>query len=1426
MEDELNLENAAEIASNTIDSISQQGNLELKYTQPEVVEPEVVEHKYAAPYNSEIGKSSVDLTNKEAQEQMSKEYNAWFQHGLSFGTVDEAKKVERDRMKNAWYQKYHGMDASAYKEIKDGEPKKTMYGYDANLQGLGDQLDNTFQGLSAPGLGVADFAMDAVGLFPGGDKLDDKWDQATKLDNPIHQAIRSVSSVVIPSIMTGGATNSILGTVGVNKLPFFAKHLTRLGAWTLESQIIAGISDTSEDHNAAKVVSDLIPGLFGPQGWLPLPEAWKTADGDSPAVRKKKNMYEAGALSWIGVALGAFIDMKSGGKTAAKEMRWFTPKDEQSSKYLQQELFKGADNDKLIRIQEINELLSTKQLSKQNENILINELISLEDEVGLINGMDDAIRRSDLRAVDEADNAARRKANNPDQLELDLGIDPDLAPEIFDPNVTARQVPPAGNVARNMADTTAIKAGTSKGDPAPVITEAMRAKGLMVGSTSRGAVMGLAEAGRGIGRFDALVDGFRYTSEQMNSAAWAIYKDIISADNIEDVRALFLDNRDVKNMLLGRFRVETINEEQARGAAFAMRDLIDRFLGRDVTTASARVMDTSGREINTLAESLTEVGGFVDDERVMNLILDKLQFLMDEYALNKYISGWQLRNKNWFDQVPPGELDNVIDRLTKEFTSAENSIHAKNLRFTKTLKALKKSQPEAIRPLMDAFAHTDGDVDSLAKLYKWTEQQVTPWGAIKSPNPKEMNLFARGLWGINMNNTLSGKSPLNAAVGNAYQLLIKPITGFLGHGFWGVFDKNFDGLRRTVYYHGAVWETNRRALTDAFSQMKRAHKDPDSMLKIYRKDFRLRADKTKKILEEMRGVYEADGNVGMLKQIDLAIAMNSIAKIPGLRYGMTALVFPDAYTSSLLGTYVTRMRAYDEVFYEFGFPDWTRIKTAEKRIAQQMFDENGLPKDPILKALAGEIQLNLDDGLSKWINQATTAYPVSKYLLMFPRTQTNWVKNASSWTPISMIPGMNKYSKTIYARTDEDIARALAEHGIDMASTPNARAIFENLRADYTGRLMFSGMMVSSLFSYAMSGNIRGNGHYNASRRLKERDQFGYEPKTINIGGKWVSYKGMIGLDQMLSTLGDLAYYSKDLNEALLENWQAKLTWTLSASFLNETPLSSLEPMISIINGDLRGFNRLTTQMIRATIPLSSGLGVLTNAIESAQKDIDGEVIEYLMNRLPGLKNMLPNQIDIWTGLPVNDIDNPFLKILNSISPFQVSSGYPPDLYETYKGKKVTAQEVINWLQQEVNYAGLGKLNMDSTGSYKYSTKEREMINGKMGSYEMWRQIVPLMFDKQYADQLKKLRLHRLSGADLNNEDIKLKLKLLPVYKHIDKIVKNSQKLAESELKIGGDMILDQEYVDQYMEKGDVDSAVSTQKKNTETQKLLQYNNN
>jgi len=1343
-------------------------------------------NNYPSPFGGRIGKSSIDLTQPGANDKMLEEYNAYWQMSRTDPT--------REELKEKFHQTYYGMSAEKFRE----EKQNLMYSEYNPIK----RLDGIFQTLSIPGMAYADFATDALGTaVPGFDKLDDRWDEATEFDNPVRQGTRNILSVVLPAIHTGKFTAGKLSGLPKN-MPWIQKALIGTGAFSAQETAVIGLSDIGEDHNAMRVLADAIPGLFGSKGRIPLPDSIKTLDSDSPAVRKKKNMYETAGLSVIGSILGAFLHFKGNRKV----MDWMQPVDDSASKYKQLNLLDEAEPDKLIRMQEINEVLSTQQLSKQNENILIDELETIKDELGIIDDVDKAVGKDTKRRFKEQDAAFERKSNM-EQLDT---FDPDLNPGILDESGEARQTTPPGNVARNMADTTAIKNGVSEGDPAPIITESMRTKGLMVGPTSRGAVMGVAEETRDIGRFNAIVDGFRFSSKQMNAAAWDIYTSIVDPSvSVDDVRNLFLENRDVKNLLMGRFKVEHINEEQARAAAFAMRDLVDRFLGREVAESSARAMDTLGREASTLADSIKEMAPYVDDNRAMDLIIDKIEFLMDEYALNKYISGWSLRNKNWFDQVPPKELDTVIDQLTKEFTSAENAIHAKNIRFTKTLKELKKNNPLAMRPLVDAFAHTNGDVDSLAKLNKWAAQQITPLGMIKSPDPKQLNLFARGAWGVIYNNVLSGLSAFRAGVGNTAQLILKPITGVLGHGFWGIGD-GFEGLKRTLYYNGAVFETNRRALNDAFTMMKKAHKDPDMMIKAYRKDFVFQEDKAWDILEEMRILWEAEGNTGKIVQYDIAKGLKQLAAHPAMRYGMTGMVFPDVFTSTHLAHYLSRVRAYDDVFSEFGFADWTKINAAEAQHYKQFFDKEGLINDKVLKSIAGEVQLNLDDGLANWINQGTTAYPATKFMLMFPRTSSNYIKNSLSWTPISLIPGINKYSKTIYAQTDDDIAEALLEHGIDMATTPNAEAIFKNLRAEYTGRLMFSGLLSATLFNYAMSGNIRGNGHYNAARRSKERDQFGYEPKTINLGGKWVSYKGIIGVEQVLSIIGDMAYYAKDLDESILSNWHGKLAWTISASFLNETPLQGLEPLIAASNGDLSGWNRLIANSLRSMMPLSGAAGVLSNAITSSQKDLQGEIHEYLMNRTPLLSSNLPEQIDIWTGKPLNDIDNPFLKILNALSPIQVSG---------------TSEPWRVWLL-ETGWDGISRLKKDSTGSYEYSPEERELINKYIGEQQMYKQLERLMKSKRYKKELEWLKVHRKSNADLDNDKIQLQKDKLPIYKEIDNIVRQAQIIAERRLIESrpdiANIILMQQATNQLMNQGDVPGAAKLQKKELETRQLLQ----
>ena len=1333
---------------------------------------------------SEFGSSAIDVSNPENKKKMWNEYHSW----------RKLKGQERQAGEQQWYNTYFGMSPEDYqlkkkeRMVDDSHPIK--------------RLENVFQNLSLPGLGMVDFGMDVIGNVPGLGRVDDYYDKATELEDPAKQKIRNVLSVVLPSIMGGKA---VAGKMTSMKGSAVQKALVGTGLFAAEEAAVIGFSDLGEEDNLFRTMSDTFPDVFGPQGSYPLPDSIKTLDSDSPGVRKLKNMYETAGLSVVGSTLGAFIHFKGGKKV----MDWMEPLDDKAVKYKQLNLLDTAEPDKLIRAQQINEILSTKALSKQNEQALMDELMTINEELGIVDSVDDELRRSRLKRRRESTAAAKTKIDQ-GATQQELEFDVDVSPGIVNEAGEARQVPPSGNIARNMADTTAIKNGVSEGDPAPIITEAMQRKGLMVGPTSRGAVMGVAEEGRDTGRFNAIVDGFRFSAKQMNAAAWDIYTSIIAAENMDDLRGLFLENRDVKNMLLGRFKVEMFNEEQARAAAFAMRDLVDRYLGREVTEASARSMDTLGRESASMAQAILELEPFVDDNRAMDLIIEKMQFLMDEYGLNKYVSGWQLRNKNWFDQVPPKELDTVIDQLTTEFRSAENAIHAKNLKFTKTLKKLKVENPQLMRPLVDAYAHTNGDVDSIAKLHKWAANQITPVGLLRSPDPKQMNLFARSAWGVIYNNVLSGLSAFRAGIGNTSQLILKPITGVLGHGFQGL-SGEWDGLRASFYYNGAVFETNRRALNDAYHMMKKAHKDPETMMKAYRKDFVFQESKTWDILENMRPVWEAEGNWGRTTQYDIAKTMRDLGGHPALRYGMTGMVFPDVFTNVHLAHYLSRTRAYGDVFSEFGYLKPDALQLAEAKHYKEMFDADGLIKDKALKALAGEVSLNLDDGVANWINKATTAYPITKHMLMFPRTSSNYIKNSLSWTPISLIPGINKYSKTIWANTPEEIADALLEHGVDMASTPHADILFKNLQAEYKGRLAFSALMTGTLYQYAMSGNIRGNGHYNASRRTKERTQMGYEPKTINIGGQWVSYKGIIGIEQVLSIIGDMAYYAKDIDEATLANWQAKLTWTLASTFLNETPLQGLEPLIAATNGDLTGWTRLTANAGRSFIPLSGAAGVLSNAITSTQKDIQGSVNEYLMNRLPVFSSLLPDQIDIWTGEPVNDIDNPFLRILNALNPLKVSG---------------TAEPWRQWLL-ESGWDGLGRLRKDSTGSYEYTPEERELIYQFIGEQKMYKEIEKLMKNKKYNKELKMLRIHRSNNAEIDQDRIKLDTQDLPVFQEINQIVRIAQKNAEQKLlSLRPDIanrIHSQQQADYDMRRGNIQGAANTQKE-AQTQKLLKIN--
>ena len=100
------------------------------------------------------------------------------------------------------------------------------------------------------------------------------------------------------------------------------------------------------------------------------------------------------------------------------------------------------------------------------------------------------------------------------------------------------------------------------------------------------------------------------------------------------------------------------------------------------------------------------------------------------------------------------------------------------------------------------------------------------------------------------------------------------------------------------------------------------------------------------------------------------------------------------------------------------------------------------------------------------------------------------------------------------------------------------------------------------------------------------------------------------------------------------------------------------------------------------------------------------------------------------------------------------------------------------------------------------------------------------MKNKKYKKHVGLLRSHRVTGGDLDNDMIKIKTKQLPLFREIDKIIKDAQIIAERRLLEERDdirnTILQQRKADQRMKQGDVQGASDIQKKELETRKLLQ----
>ena len=1299
-------------------------------------------------------------------------------------------------------------------EAEQTEQSKFDFKSESGRYSAGTEADYKAMEVLAPVVTAAtplpfiDLGMDAVGLA-GGQAIDDAWDEKTKFQSPLSQGIRDVTGVIVPTIVGSMTLGPVAGSAAFRATggSAIARGLAKVFTTAAVDVGVVGVSDYSErDEGISASLDGFLDDMGNPLG-MNIPDAWQVMDGDSPPVRRVKLMMESGIFSLAGDAVGYLLQRGKG------PMEWMIPKGEVAENYKLNAALENPDPYSVKRTHQIDEelLLANetrlgKFLSKQEEEVLDAKVSQLQQEKDEI--IDEVARTGNSRVTeDPLESYVQKQDASRDWQTDEIGsrklmadpqytkYDPDIQSELADPSQTVRFSSPPGAAARNAADIATMELMPQKGVPTPVVTDPMLQDGLGVNGSSREVIVSIAEDKSQAGVYDAAWGGMRLAYKEIEESSWRTFRQILEADDVDQLKSLFMDKRDIRNLASG-VTASPISDPTAMEVGPALQALTAMYLDGDVAKTSARVMKTTGLEIEAISESLNKFKGAVDPDRATQIITDKMSFLFEEYGLNKSLAGWSLANKRWWNPKNWGKKSPkvVYDELTELVT--KNRENAMNMHSN--MKRLMQQNPEAAHTLAMAYDLTNGEVDTLVKMTKWARKQMNP-GSLLYNADGNLNLFAKGLKQIRYNNVLSGLSAMTAAVGNGSALILKPIEYMAGAGL----SMDTHRMRAGLYAFNS-FDAQGPALKDAFEMFKKASKDPQSVMDRLRKDYQFSDDASWEVLERIEDLALQEGKTGDAYMIRWMRWNRDMGHNPVMRWGTNAMLGIDTYSNTLLATANSKFRAYDEVLSGGGNLTKGNLEAAAKKHYKNIFDDNGMVSDKWLKHTSGELALNADTGIADTITAITNKIPVLTPFFMFPNTGVNWVRKSLTYLPVAnLVDGRTR--KTLLAgNNQEKIIEALMEHGIDASKEPQFMMIYKNLKAEYTGRLAMGTGLSLGLAQYALAGNIRGNLPPGKQDQRYWR-QNNIQPKMIKILGNWVSYDGIPPFDPVLSIIGDMAYHANHIGPKAIEDTMGQIAWTFAQSFTQSTPIQGLEPLVQLAGGD-RGaaLQRFIANETRSMIPMSGALGATANAVSIAQKDIYNDWRTYLINRLPGVNTLLPEQIDPWTGDSVRDIDDPMLRIVNALSPIKVS------------GEK---EEWRQWLLS-TGFNQTSMLRKDSSGEYEFSPTERETIMKYVGEQELWREIDKIKDNPEYNAFLDDLRNHRNSGKDSNVVD--LPPQTGPVYDKIRKILKQGLERAEQKALRNGDIpvdtILGAKLAKKYLRFGNIQEAINVQQETLQQQ--------
>ncbi len=1071
---------------------------------------------------------------------------------------------------------------------------------------------------TAPGASLLDTAIDALNLIPNVD-----IPKAPKFENDIAQSVREISSIVIPTVLLGGAGSAALaaraGQVSkATKLgKFLNDPLTRhLGNMAFQAGAGAAVDYTveinQEDDNLAGTLRKTWPRRWG---WVP--EDLATLDSDSPETKRAKNVME-------GTYLGIGVDMALGLNKLFRNVRGLqqgapVPKTEKAAAALKRMRIAEGDVEDVIETSAAKRSDSLDELGSYN-------VTKADDPNNPIFGYHDlyGYQETGTRSVD------------------DLGI--------VGASIDTARI--AGDI-----DTVYGRIGNSVSEGA--------LKFSLEGIENQQAVQkGLADVLTEADEYGyRTATGKEVSSEQIKDAGERLAAQFYE-QNVDQLRTSLTGYQRLNQTT----NVSVLSETAYKGVVGALNKYMDDFVNMNYMRAQAYVGTSFAGQISDMAQGLRLTEGTPAIERAQEQILDRMEFLMVQKNMTAYSDKRFKSMFGLFNKLSKSDADSITiaeaNRIQASIKGAEDETAAAltkikdEAKFTvDNLREIGAEQPEMLRPLMLAYELTDGNVDTITKMNRYLQEST---GILKKAfidlNPEIPSVVLKGFYSNMYNSTLSAfGTPIKAGLSAGAQIIERPLRGMVG----GMLNGDMATVRRGWYQYSAFGD----ALQGSFSYMKQVFKrsgfDPEVV--ALREDYGM-PSRQLELINSFADAKAAQGDYGPQVFAEMVNNMQDLADHPWLRFGQRSMQALDGFTQSMVGFAEARGRAYDDIT-KGGLLEFDAEKAGElsQKVYNKMFDNTGLITDEAVNKSAGEIALNLDNKATDTVSQLIRRAPVLRPFLLFTKTPLNELAMSGSYNPMGLfVKDMNTFKLPFEEMPYQDVEQLLAAKGIEV--TPNTvRAKYSEIRADLKGRKAFGALMVSGAVYAALNDNITGNGLYDKQKQAARRNQ-DWKPRSIRLpGGQWVSYDNLGPITTWLSLTVDVIDNFDSLASNEIGEQFRKLGFVLSSAITDKTALSGLEPLMDIISGNPGALTKWSSSFLTsAAVPGSSQLAEISRLMDPGLKEVETELFDMMRNRNPLTKGQLPAKYDYIDGGEVGVPDNIMSRVWNTYMPWKVNGKISP----------------------------------------------------------------------------------------------------------------------------------------------------------------------